>query len=58
VLDVVEPPLQLTVAADTAPPVEALVIFPVIVPFPVLGDKMKFAVVVAPPVTVMFCVAL
>jgi hypothetical protein len=58
VLDVVEPPLQLTVAAESAAPVEAFVILPVTVPVAALGDKVKFAVVVAPPVTVTFCVTL
>lgn len=55
---VVEPPLQLTVAPDTAAPVEAFVILPVTVPVVELGDSVKLAVVVAPPVTVTLCVTL
>src|SRR5262249_28208496 len=58
VLVVVDPPLQLTVAPERAPPVEALVTFPVTVPAPVPADRVKFAVVVAPPLTVTFWVTL
>ena len=59
VLVVVDPPLHFTVAPDKAPPVETLVILPVTVPVPVVtGVSVKLAVLVAPPVTVTFCVRL
>jgi hypothetical protein len=54
VFEVVEPPLQLTVAFATAAPFETFVIFPVTVPDPVPVVNVKFAVVVAPPVMVKF----
>jgi hypothetical protein len=52
-LEVVEPPLQLTVAPDKAAPVEALVIVPVTVPVPGGVDPaVNFTAAVAPLVTV------
>ena len=53
-LEVVDPPLQLTVAPETAAPLDALVIFPVTVPPPVPAVKVKLAVLLAPPVIVTF----
>ena len=53
-LEVVDPPLQLTVAPESAAPLDALVIFPVTVPPPVAAVKMKLAVLLAPPVMVTF----
>ena len=51
-LDVADPPLQLTVAPETAAPLDALVIFPVTVPPPLAAVKVKLAVLLAPPVIV------
>jgi hypothetical protein len=55
---VVEPPLQFTVAPESAAPLEIFVILPVTVPVADPGDNVKFAVTVAPPATVTFCVTL
>ena len=49
---VVDPPLQLTVAPVTMAPLEALVILPVTVPVAAPAGRVKFAVLVAPPLTV------
>ena len=54
----VDPPLQLTVAPATIAPLEALVILPVTVPPAAPAARAKLAVLVAPPLTVTFCVAL
>ncbi len=58
VLLVVDPPLQLTVADATSPPVEALVILPVTVPVDAAAVSVKLAVLVFPPVTVTLWVTL